>query len=129
MLLLFFDFCFDDVKVFVDECKDKDMMYVVLLFVIVEFINNNIGEIKSQMVFMGDFLMMIEKGMFIINGIECVVVSQLVWLFGVYFDEIIDKFIDKMLYSVKVILSCGVWFEFDVDKCDIVGVCIDCKCW
>lgn len=118
---------FDDVKAPVDECKDKDMTYAAPLFVTAEFINNNTGEIKSQTVFMGDFPMMTEKGTFIINGTERVVVSQLVRSPGVYFDETIDKSTDKTLHSVKVIPSRGAWLEFDVDKRDTVGVRIDRK--
>lgn len=127
MSLSFSDPRFDDVKAPVDECKDKDMTYAAPLFVTVEFINNNTGEIKSQTVFMGDFPMMTEKGTFIINGTERVVVSQLVRSPGVYFDETIDKSTDKTLHSVKVIPSRGAWLEFDVDKRDTVGVRIDRK--
>ncbi|MEQ0599426.1 DNA-directed RNA polymerase subunit beta [Mycobacterium tuberculosis] len=127
MSLSFSDPRFDDVKAPVDECKDKDMTYAAPLFVTAEFINNNTGEIKSQTVFMGDFPMMTEKGTFIINGTERVVVSQLVRSPGVYFDETIDKSTDKTLHSVKVIPSRGAWLEFDVDKRDTVGVCIDRK--
>lgn len=127
MSLSFSDPRFDDVKAPVDECKDKDMTYAAPLFVTAEFINNNTGEIKSQTVFMGDFPMMTEKGTFIINGTERVVVSQLVRSPGVYFDETIDKSTDKTLYSVKVIPSRGAWLEFDVDKRDTVGVRIDRK--
>ncbi len=127
MSLSFSDPRFDDVKAPVDECKDKDMTYAAPLFVTAEFINNNSGEIKSQTVFMGDFPMMTEKGTFIINGTERVVVSQLVRSPGVYFDETIDKSTDKTLHSVKVIPSRGAWLEFDVDKRDTVGVRIDRK--
>lgn len=131
MSLSFSDPRFDDVKAPVDECKDKDMTYAAPLFVTAEFINNNTGEIKSQTVFMGDFPMMTEKGTFIINGTERVVVSQLVRSPGVYFDETIDKSTDKStdktLHSVKVIPSRGAWLEFDVDKRDTVGVRIDRK--
>lgn len=127
MALSFSDPRFDDVKAPVDECKDKDMTYAAPLFVTAEFINNNTGEIKSQTVFMGDFPMMTEKGTFIINGTERVVVSQLVRSPGVYFDETIDKSTDKTLHSVKVIPSRGAWLEFDVDKRDTVGVRIDRK--
>lgn len=127
MSLSFSDPRFDDVKAPVDECKDKDMTYAAPLFVTAEFINNNTGEIKSQTVFMGDFPMMTEKGTFIINGTERVVVSQLVRSPGVYFDEAIDKSTDKTLHSVKVIPSRGAWLEFDVDKRDTVGVRIDRK--
>lgn len=127
MSLSFSDPRFDDVKAPVDECKDKDMTYAAPLFVTAEFINNNTGEIKSQTVFMGEFPMMTEKGTFIINGTERVVVSQLVRSPGVYFDETIDKSTDKTLHSVKVIPSRGAWLEFDVDKRDTVGVRIDRK--
>jgi DNA-directed RNA polymerase subunit beta len=127
MSLSFSDPRFDEVKAPVDECKDKDMTYAAPLFVTAEFINNNTGEIKSQTVFMGDFPMMTEKGTFIINGTERVVVSQLVRSPGVYFDESIDKSTEKTLHSVKVIPGRGAWLEFDVDKRDTVGVRIDRK--
>ena len=127
MSLSFTDPRFDEVKAPVDECKDKDMTYAAPLFVTAEFINNNTGEIKSQTVFMGDFPMMTEKGTFIINGTERVVVSQLVRSPGVYFDESIDKSTEKLLHSVKVIPGRGAWLEFDVDKRDSVGVRIDRK--
>lgn len=127
MSLSFSDPRFDEVKAPVDECKDKDMTYAAPLFVTAEFINNNTGEIKSQTVFMGDFPVMTEKGTFIINGTERVVVSQLVRSPGVYFDDTIDKSTEKVLHSVKVIPSRGAWLEFDIDKRDTVGVRIDRK--
>ncbi|MGE2689444.1 DNA-directed RNA polymerase subunit beta [Mycolicibacterium pulveris] len=125
--LTFTDPRFDEVKASVDECKDKDMTYAAPLFVTAEFMNAESGEIKSQTVFMGDFPMMTEKGTFIINGTERVVVSQLVRSPGVYFDETIDKSTEKTLHSVKVIPGRGAWLEFDVDKRDTVGVRIDRK--
>ncbi|MET0316159.1 MAG: DNA-directed RNA polymerase subunit beta [Rhodococcus fascians] len=127
MSLSFSDPRFDEVKASQDECKDKDMTYAAPLFVTAEFINNNTGEIKSQTVFMGDFPMMTDKGTFIINGTERVVVSQLVRSPGVYFDHSIDKTTEKDLHSVKVIPGRGAWLEFDVDKRDTVGVRIDRK--
>lgn len=92
-----------------------------------EFTNNTTGEIKSQTVFMGEFPVMTDKGTFIINGTERVVVSQLVRSPGVYFDHAIDKTTEKDVYSVKIIPSRGAWLEFDVDKRDTVGVRIDRK--
>ncbi|WP_353110350.1 DNA-directed RNA polymerase subunit beta, partial [Gordonia sp. (in: high G+C Gram-positive bacteria)] len=127
MSLSFSDPHFDEVKASVDECKDKDMTYAAPLFVTAEFINNNTGEIKSQTVFMGDFPIMTDKGSFVINGTERVVVSQLVRSPGVYFDASIDKATEKTLHSVKVIPGRGAWLEFDVDKRDTVGVRIDRK--
>ncbi|APE10185.1 DNA-directed RNA polymerase subunit beta [Rhodococcus pyridinivorans] len=127
MSLSFSDPRFDEVKASVEECKDKDMTYAAPLFVTAEFINNNTGEIKSQTVFMGDFPMMTDKGTFVINGTERVVVSQLVRSPGVYFDKNVDKSTEKDLHSVKVIPGRGAWLEFDVDKRDTVGVRIDRK--
>src|SRR5690606_5315603 len=127
MSLSFSDPRFEEVKGSIDECKEKDMTYAAPLFVTAEFINNNTGEIKSQTVFMGDFPMMTDKGTFIINGTERVVVSQLVRSPGVYFDHSIDKGTEKDLHSVRVIPSRGAWLEFDVDKRDTVGVRIDRK--
>jgi DNA-directed RNA polymerase subunit beta len=127
MSLSFSDPRFDEVKAPVEECRDKDMTYAAPLFVTAEFTNNSTGEIKSQTVFMGDFPVMTDKGTFIINGTERVVVSQLVRSPGVYFDHTVDKATDKDVYSVKVIPSRGAWLEFDVDKRDTVGVRIDRK--
>ncbi|MEU3273688.1 DNA-directed RNA polymerase subunit beta [Saccharomonospora sp. NPDC006951] len=127
MSLSFSDPRFDEVKASVEECKDKDMTYAAPLFVTAEFVNNNTGEIKSQTVFMGDFPVMTDKGTFIINGTERVVVSQLVRSPGVYYDQAVDKTTDKDVFSVKIIPSRGAWLEFDVDKRDTVGVRIDRK--
>ncbi|HZG89849.1 MAG TPA: DNA-directed RNA polymerase subunit beta [Pseudonocardia sp.] len=127
MSLSFSDPRFDEVKASVEECRDKDMTYGAPLFVTAEFTNNTTGEIKSQTVFMGDFPVMTDKGTFIINGTERVVVSQLVRSPGVYFSHDIDKTTEKDVYSVRVIPSRGAWLEFDVDKRDTVGVRIDRK--
>ena len=118
---------FDDVKNTIDEAKDKDINYSAPLYVTAEFTNAMSGEIKSQTVFIGDFPMMTDKGTFIINGTERVIVSQLVRSPGVYFDESIDKSTERPLHSVKVIPSRGAWLEFDIDKRDTVGVRIDRK--
>ena len=80
---------FEEMKNSIDECKDKDINYSAPLYVTAEFINNETQEIKSQTVFIGDFPMMTDKGTFIVNGTERVVVSQLVRSPGVYFDQTI----------------------------------------
>ncbi|MDQ3751669.1 MAG: DNA-directed RNA polymerase subunit beta, partial [Actinomycetota bacterium] len=110
-----------------DECKEKDMTFSRPLFVTAAFINKETGEIKEQTVFMGDFPMMTEKGTFIINGTERVVVSQLVRSPGVYFDQSIDKTSDKPLFACKIIPARGAWLEFETDKKDMVGARIDRK--
>ena len=89
--------------------------------------NTTTGEIKSQTVFMGDFPLMTERGTFVINGTERVVVSQLVRSPGVYFERTADKTSDKDVYTAKVIPSRGAWLEFEIDKRDMVGVRVDRK--
>jgi DNA-directed RNA polymerase subunit beta len=118
---------FKDIKHSMEECRDKDMTYAAPLFVEAAFINKETGEIKEQEVFMGDFPMMTEKGTFVINGTERVVVSQLVRSPGVYFDRQLDKTVDKDTYLAKIIPARGAWLELDVDKRDTVGVRIDRK--
>ncbi|ALG13915.1 DNA-directed RNA polymerase subunit beta [Kibdelosporangium phytohabitans] len=127
MSLSFSDPRFDEVKASVEECKDKDMTYAAPLFVTAEFTNHTTGEIKSQTVFMGDFPVMTNKGTFIVNGTERVVVSQLVRSPGVYFASTVDKTTDKDVFDTRIIPSRGAWLEFDVDKRDTVGVRIDRK--
>ncbi|HEY2830778.1 MAG TPA: DNA-directed RNA polymerase subunit beta, partial [Sporichthyaceae bacterium] len=127
MSLTFRDHRFEPAKNSIDECKERDFTYSAPLFVTAEFTNNETGEIKSQTVFMGDFPLMTDKGTFIINGTERVVVSQLVRSPGVYFDKTIDKTSDKDIYSSKVIPQRGAWLEFEIDKRDSVGVRIDRK--
>ncbi|HEX9774066.1 MAG TPA: DNA-directed RNA polymerase subunit beta [Actinomycetota bacterium] len=127
MKLYFREHWFEAPKHSVEECHDRDMTYSRPLFVNTEFVNTATGEIKAQTVFMGDFPWMTDKGTFIINGTERVVVSQLVRSPGVYFSRSLDKTSDKELYSCKIIPSRGAWLEFEVDKRDIVGVRIDRK--
>ncbi|CAI9406364.1 MULTISPECIES: DNA-directed RNA polymerase subunit beta [Aestuariimicrobium] len=121
------DHRFEDPKASIDECKDRDITYAAPLFVTAEFMNNDTGEIKSQTVFIGDFPLMTDKGTFVINGTERVVVSQLVRSPGVYFEQTPDKTSDKDIFSTKIIPSRGAWLEFEIDKRDLVGVRLDRK--
>ncbi|MHA7277448.1 DNA-directed RNA polymerase subunit beta [Arthrobacter sp. Hz1] len=118
---------FADPKYTMAECKDRDATYAAPLYVKAEFMNNNTGEIKQQTVFMGDFPLMTEKGTFVINGTERVVVSQLVRSPGAYFERTADKTSDKDIFSAKIIPSRGAWFELEIDKRDQVGVRLDRK--
>jgi len=127
MSLSFENPVFYDPKYTVDECKEKDFTYSAPLYVSAEFTNNDTGEIKGQTVFMGDFPLMTDKGTFIINGTERVVVSQLVRSPGVYFERTPDKLSDKDIFTAKVIPSRGAWLEFEIDKRDMVGVRLDRK--
>ncbi|MGH2654186.1 MAG: DNA-directed RNA polymerase subunit beta [Actinomycetota bacterium] len=125
--LLFGKHYFKEINHTAEECRDKDLTYDAPLHVEAAFINKETGEIKEQDVFMGNFPMMTDKGTFIINGTERVVVSQLVRSPGVYFDRTLDKTADKEVYIAKIIPARGAWLEFDVDKRDTVGVRIDRK--
>jgi DNA-directed RNA polymerase subunit beta len=127
MSLTFRDHRFEPPKYSIEDCKERDMTYSRPLFVTAEFTNNITGEIKSQTVFMGDFPVMTQRGTFIINGTERVVVSQLVRSPGVYFERTIEKTSDKDVFTSKIIPGRGAWLEFEVDKKDMVGVRIDRK--
>jgi DNA-directed RNA polymerase subunit beta len=118
---------FGEPKYSVEECKEKDMSYQAPLFVDVRFINKETGEIKEQSVFMGDFPLMTDRGTFVINGTERVVVSQLVRSPGVYYAEDLDKTSDKIIYTAKVIPARGAWLELETDRRDIVSVRVDRK--
>ena len=125
MSLEFLNYSFDDVNLTPDGCKMQDTSYTAPLKVISRFINKETGEIKEQEVFMGDFPMMTDKGTFIINGTERVVVSQLVRSPGVYFDTDIDKKSETDIYMCKVIPTRGSWIEIETDKRDVAYVRID----
>jgi DNA-directed RNA polymerase subunit beta len=100
-------------KFSVEECKEKDMTYAAPIFVRAQFQNANTGEIKEQTVFMGDFPMMTERGTFIINGTERVVVSQLVRSPGVIFQPGRDL---KTILTGTIHPYRGEWIEFDVEN-------------
>ncbi len=107
-------------KFSVEECKEKDMTFSAPIFVRARFMNRNTGEIKEQTVFMGDFPMMTEKGTFIINGTERVVVSQLVRSPGVIFEPG-ERFRLRNLSKHQLVKATihpyrGEWLEFDVEQ-------------
>ena len=109
----------------VEECREKDMTYQAPLLTDVRLTNRETGEIKEQLVFMGDFPMMTDQGTFIINGTERIVVSQLVRSPGVYYSSEMDS--GKQIYKAQIIPSRGAWLEFEVDKRDQLMVSIDRK--
>ena len=125
MSLEFASYNFNEANASPDDCKMQDMSYTAPLKVLSRFINKETGEIKEQEVFMGDIPMMSDKGTFIINGTERVVVSQLVRSPGVYFDTDIDKKTERDIYMCKVIPTRGSWIEIETDKKNIAYVRID----
>lgn len=125
LVLEFLDYYLEEnTKYSVEECKERDVTYSAPLKVRVRLINRETGEVKEQEVFMGDFPLMTEKGTFIINGAERVIVSQLVRSPGVYYAEEIDK-TGKRLFSSTVIPNRGAWLEYETDSNDIVYVRVD----
>ena len=107
-------------KFTVEECKEKDMTFSAPIFVRARFVNQSTGEIKEQTVFMGDFPMMTDKGTFIINGTERVVVSQLVRSPGVIFQPG-ERFRLRNLSKHQLVTGTihpyrGEWIEFDVEQ-------------
>jgi DNA-directed RNA polymerase subunit beta len=107
-------------KFSVEECKEKDMTYSAPIFVRARFVNASTGEIKEQTVFMGDFPMMTDKGTFVINGTERVVVSQLVRSPGVIFEPG-ERYRLRNLAKHQLVKGTihpyrGEWIEFDVEQ-------------
>ena len=121
------DHRYGDSPMSIEDCKERDTNFARPLFVTARFFNRDTGEIKEQQVFLGDFPMMTESGVFIINGTERVVVSQLVRSPGVYFDVDVDKTSDREIFTAKIIPGRGAWLEFDTDKRDTIGVRVDRK--
>ncbi|MBU7007471.1 DNA-directed RNA polymerase subunit beta [Phosphitispora fastidiosa] len=124
LILEFVDYTLGEPKYSVDDCKERDVTYAAPLRVKVRLINKETGEVKEQEVFMGDFPLMTEKGTFIINGAERVIVSQLVRSPGVYYAEQIDTS-GKRLYNATIIPNRGAWLEFETDANDNIFVRID----
>jgi len=124
LVLEFVDYSLGDAKYQVEECKERDVTYAAPLRVKVRLINKETGEVKEQEVFMGDFPLMTDKGTFIINGAERVIVSQLVRSPGVYYSEQIDPS-GKKLYGATVIPNRGAWLEFETDVNDNIFVRVD----
>ncbi len=124
LVLEFINYSLGDPKYLVEECKERDVTFSAPLRVRVRLINKETGEVKEQEVFMGDFPLMTEKGTFIINGAERVIVSQLVRSPGVYYNEQIDTS-GKKLYGVTIIPNRGAWLEFETDANDNIFVRVD----
>ncbi|NJN29201.1 MAG: DNA-directed RNA polymerase subunit beta [Synechococcales cyanobacterium RM1_1_8] len=108
----------------VDEAKRRDGTYAVQLYVPTRLINKENGEIKEQEVFIGDLPLMTERGTFIINGAERVIVNQIVRSPGVYYKSETDKH-GRRTYNASLIPNRGAWLKFETDKNDLVWVRID----
>ena len=125
LVLEFVDYTLSDKpKYDQEECKERDVTYAAPLKVKVRLINNTSREVKEQEVFMGDFPLMTEKGTFIYNGAERVVVTQLVRSPGAYYSVETDKN-DRKMYSAQIIPNRGAWLEYETDSSEVLNVRVD----
>ena len=111
-------------KYMVDEAKRRDATYAVQMYVPTRLINKETGEIKEQEVFIGDLPLMTDRGTFIINGAERVIVNQIVRSPGVYYKAETDKN-GRRTYNANLIPNRGAWLKFETDKNGLVWVRID----
>jgi DNA-directed RNA polymerase subunit beta len=118
------DFKLKRPKYDVDEAKRRDSTYGVQMYVPTRLINKETGEIKEQEVFIGDLPLMTDRGTFIINGAERVIVNQIVRSPGVYYKSETDKN-GRRTYNASLIPNRGAWLKFETDKNDLVWVRID----
>ncbi len=121
----FGEFVFDEPVATLEQCREKDLTYARPLTVTVAFINRETGEIREQSVFMGDFPWMTDRGTFVINGTERVVVTQLVRSPGAYLMEPKDR--EKQVFIANLMPARGSWLELEIDKKGKVFVRIDRK--
>ena len=127
MELQFLDYEFGPPKYTEEECRTKDLTFSKPLYVNVELLIKETGEIQRQRVYMGDYPWMTDHGTFVINGAERVVVSQLVRSPGVYYSDLEDPASGRMLFSAKVIPNRGAWLEFETNNKDQLWVKVDRK--
>jgi DNA-directed RNA polymerase subunit beta len=121
----FGEFVFDEPIASLEQCREKDLTFARPLTVTVAFINRETGEIREQSVFMGDFPWMTDRGTFVINGTERVVVTQLVRSPGAYLMEPKDR--EKQVFIANLMPARGSWLELEIDKKGKVYVRIDRK--
>ncbi len=107
---------FEDTKHDLEECVERDLTYAAPLYVSVLLAGTEVPEPIKQDIFLGDFPIMTEKGTFVINGTERVVVSQLIRSPGVYFEAPEDRTTGRRLASAKLIPDRGAWMEFESRK-------------
>ncbi|MEE8131656.1 MAG: DNA-directed RNA polymerase subunit beta [Candidatus Paceibacterota bacterium] len=121
--LYFIDYYFDEPKYDEETARFKDLTFEAPLRAKIKLINHRTKETKEQEIYLGDFPMMTKRGTFIINGVERVIVSQLIRSSGVYFTAEVSR--GKKLFGAKVIPNRGAWLEFETDSDGSIGVKID----
>ncbi|MBU1075423.1 DNA-directed RNA polymerase subunit beta [Patescibacteria group bacterium] len=123
--LYFSDHYLDEPRFDERTAKSKNLTFEAALRVTARLVNKRTGEIKEQEVYLGDFPLMTERGTFVVNGIERVVVSQLIRSAGVFFTSEIIK--GRRLYGAKIIPNRGAWLELETDGHNVINVKIDRK--
>jgi DNA-directed RNA polymerase subunit beta len=114
---------FEEPKYSEELCLERDMSFAAPMYIRVGLVNREAGdEVVVSDIFMGDFPLMTEKGTFIINGTERVVVSQLIRSPGVYFDAEEDRTTGRLLANSKLIPDRGAWMEFETRKSDYLTI-------
>jgi len=107
-----------------EEARAMDASYTKKLRIQMRLVNREIGEIKEQEIYVGDIPMMTDRGTFIINGAERVIVSQIVRSPGIYFKREVDTN-GKRTFSATLIPNRGAWLKFESDVNDVIYVKID----
>ena len=123
--LYFLDYYLDEPKFDERTAKERNVTYEAPLRALTRLVNKRTGETKEQEVYLGDFPLMTERGTFIVNGIERVVVSQLIRSAGVFFTTNVIK--GRKYYGAKIIPNRGAWLEIETDVNDVIYVKIDRK--
>jgi len=123
--LYFHDFYLDEPKFDEKTARERNLTFEAPLRVQVELVNNKTGERKEQEVYLGDFPLMTDRGTFIVNGVERVVVSQLIRSAGVFFSS--EVFRGRRYYGAKIIPNRGAWLEIETEPSNVLYVKIDRK--
>lgn len=123
--LFFGDYFFDKPKYDENTSRERNTTYEAPLYVSAKLVNKVTGKTKTQDVYFGDFPLLTPRGTFVINGVERVVVSQLIKSPGVFFTSEFSR--GKQLYGAKIVPNRGAWLEIDTDNAGVIGVKIDRK--
>lgn len=123
-VLEFLGYRLEEPPLTVREAKEKGRTYAAPLYVRVRLIDQHTNEIKEQDVYMGDLPLMTDKGTFVVNGAERVVVTQLVRSPGIFFSREVTP-TGRVEYGFKIIPNRGAWLEFGIDPGDIIFVRVD----
>lgn len=124
MVLEFVDYYLGEPKCSEFEAKEKDLSYQAPLFAKLRLVSRLTGEVKEEDVYMGDLPIMTERGTFIVNGTERVIVNQLIRSPGVYFDKEVGAQ-GREIFTARLIPDRGAWLEFELTPGEVISVKVD----